>query len=197
MHAMKSFSKMLCLAAGLVAGLGTTAAHAEETAQGTPTDTTGGGGATAVTTPSATTVPVVTTDPSAGDSMTIYRKIHPNRPILITGAALLVGSYVPTVAIQAAEGRPEDKDLYIPVVGPWITLANRDCNGTCENETRDTALMVTSGILQGAGAALTIASFFIPEKVEAAKIQAGPATVQVLPSRVGSAGYGVGAVGTF
>jgi hypothetical protein len=129
--------------------------------------------------------------------MTIYRSIHPNRPLLFTGAGILVGSYVATAVVQAAEGNSRDNELYIPVAGPFINLAERDCP-ECSNEDLNRALIIGSGILQGAGAVLTIASFFVPEKVEAARIQAGPVNMHIMPTTVGrTAGMGVGAVGTF
>jgi hypothetical protein len=162
----------------------------------------------ATTAPATTTVPTSTTTTTAADteapssptytpptaeSTTVYRGQRPNRPLLITGGALLVGTYATTAGITAGANTKEDHDLYLPVVGPWINLANRDCNGDCTaTHNRNTVLIAGSGVLQGVGAAMVLTSFFVPEKIPTATIAAGPVKMQVIPT----AG-GMGAVGTF
>ncbi len=134
--------------------------------------------------------------PSNADTVTLYDKRTPNRAYLITGGALLIGTYATTAAFAGANGPVGDKDLYIPVVGPWINIANRSCQGDCPHETRDVVLIAGSGVLQGVGAAMVLTSFFIPEKVPTARITAGPVKMQVTPTAGMGAG-GVGAFGTF
>jgi hypothetical protein len=126
------------------------------------------------------------------ESITVYNKHVPNTPMLVGGAVLLGATYATTAAFVGANGKIGDHDLYIPIVGPWINLADRSCVGDCPHDDRDKALIVASGIGQGAGALLGLVSFFVPEKVPAARIQAGPVKMIVAPT----AG-GVGAVGTF
>jgi len=140
--------------------------------------------------------PPATTAPPTRESVTVYQKTIPNKPLLITGGLLLVGTYATTAAFVGANGPIGDKDLYIPVVGPWINLADRQCFGDCPNETRDTVLIAGSGVLQGVGALLALGSFFIPESVPAARITAGPVKMNITPS-AGMGSGGVGAVGTF
>lgn len=130
------------------------------------------------------------------DTVTVYRKTRPNVPMLVTGGTLLLGAYVPTAVIGGSSDRNADKNLYIPVVGPWLNLADRQCSG-CDNETRNVALVITSGIVQGLGAGLTLASFLVPQKVAAATITAGNVKMNVVPTQMGRDGAGVGAVGTF
>lgn len=134
----------------------------------------------------------VSTSPEPRESTTIYRHDRPNVPLLVTGASLFVSTYVTTAAIVGANGSVGDHDLYIPIVGPWINIADRNCPGDCPNETRDQALIIGSGVLQGVGAGLLLSSFLIPEKVPAARISAGPVKMVVAP-----AGPGVSALGTF
>jgi hypothetical protein len=126
--------------------------------------------------------------------MTLYEKRTPNKAVLITGGALLVGTYATTAALTAANGPTADKDLYIPVVGPWINIADRGSDRS--HETRDILLIAGSGVLQGVGAVLAVSSFFIPEKVPAARINAGNVKMQVTPTAGPGAG-GIGAIGTF
>lgn len=134
---------------------------------------------------------------SRDDVVTVTRSIRPNRPWLITGGIILAGSYVTTAVVNSSEGRTvEDRNLYIPIAGPWLNLADRQCDG-CENETRNIAMVIGSGVLQGAGAIMVAASFFIPEKIDAATIQAGPVKLHVAPAQYGRGGMGLGALGTF
>jgi hypothetical protein len=61
---------------------------------------------------------------------------------------------------------------------------------------RDAFLIAGSGVLQGMAALMVITSFFIPEKLPAARIQAGNVNMVVTP-QTGAGGGGVGAIGTF
>jgi hypothetical protein len=139
------------------------------------------------------------TPPPSRETTTLRQAVRPNKAYLYTGGGLFLGSYVTTAVVTgvaANEDKPTvDRNLYIPVVGPWIHLAN-DAR-TESNSTGDTLLVVGSGIAQGAGIGLIIASFFIPEHVDAATIQAGNVRMNVTPMAVGRGGSGIGAVGTF
>jgi hypothetical protein len=145
-----------------------------------------------------TTTPPATTgaNSASGESTVVYNKRRPNKALLITGSALLVGTYVTTAALAGANGPEQDKNLYIPVVGPWLNLADRTTASGRAGDTRDTVLIAGSGVLQGAGAALLITSFFVPEKVPAARISAGNVKMQITPTAAPGAG-GLGAIGTF
>lgn len=160
---------------------------------------------TPTTTPTSTTTvtaagvdestpPVLQTSPKTradADTVVLYQNTRPNKPILFTGGALLLGSYVPTAVFTATEDL--DRILYVPIAGPWLHLADRpdDADNT------ETVLIVGSGIIQGAGAILTAASFFLPEKVPAATIQAGNMKFHVTPMANGRGTAGVGAFARF
>jgi hypothetical protein len=134
--------------------------------------------------------------PPTGESTVVYNHQRPNKALLITGAALFASTYVTTAAFAGANGPVADKDLYLPIVGPWINLSERTAASGRGNDTRDVVLIAGSGVLQGAGAALLITSFFVPEKVPAARISAGNVKMQVSP-QAGPGGGGLGAIGTF
>lgn len=51
----------------------------------------------------------------------------PNRPMLITGAVVLGGTYAASAIVGAASKREADDKLFLPVVGPWMDLTKRDC----------------------------------------------------------------------
>jgi hypothetical protein len=127
------------------------------------------------------------------EGTTLYQKRTPNRFFLYVGGAALAGTYATTAVIAANNGSIGDHDLYLPVVGPWINLASRDSSTT---STGDTILIVGSGVLQGVGAGMVIASLFIPEKYATATIAAGPVKMNVSPT-AGAGSGGVGAFGTF
>jgi hypothetical protein len=152
---------------------------------------------TTTTTGNDTTAGPSAPEPRDRGTVTVTRSMTPNRPWLIIGGSLLVGSYVPTAVISGTQGRQvEDANLMIPVAGPWLNLADRRCDG-CSGETGNIAMVIGSGVLQGVGAGMMIMSFFIPEKVEAATIQAGPVKLHVGPTQVGRSGMGLGTVGVF
>lgn len=124
----------------------------------------------------------------------------PNRALLHSGIWTLGLSYVPAlvVAIESSEGA--DKNLYVPVAGPWIDLANRDCP-SCEHETANKALLITDGIFQGIGALQLVGSFLFVETRSVA-LDAKPHVaklppLQVAPARLAGGGYGLAARGNF
>jgi len=129
------------------------------------------------------------------DTVMVYRKIRPNRAWLITGGLVLTGSYVTTAAFAVQSDHTPDKNLLIPIVGPWINLADRQCSG-CTNETRNEALVIGSGVLQAVGAAFIVTGFLVPERIEAATIQMGSVRMNIAPTQT-PGGMGALAVGTF
>ncbi len=131
--------------------------------------------------------------PLSAERTTLYQTRTPNRFFLYVGGAALAGTYATTAVVAANSGSIGDHDLYLPVVGPWINLASRDSATT---STGDTVLILGSGILQGVGAGMMVASLFIPEKYATATIAAGPVKMNVSPT-AGAGSGGVGAFGTF
>ena len=174
------------------------------TTQGSPSPST----ATTPTTPTSTTMttsaddataasaPGMTTSaPPSGESTVVYQRRTPNKAMLITGSSFLVSTYVTTAALAGYNGGIGDKDLYIPIVGPWINIAERTPS-TYANNTRDTVLIAGSGVLQGVGALMAVASFFVPEKIPAARISAGNVKMEIVPTAAAGTG-GLGALGVF
>jgi hypothetical protein len=122
----------------------------------------------------------------------------PNRILLGTGALLFVPSYVTSVFVGATSTRDSNDNLFIPVVGPWIALANRDCTATqpCEGEFLSGLLLVLDGAVQTAGVLTMGAAFLLPERVTTINIGRS-AKMTVAPAKLGPAGYGLTAVGEF
>lgn len=153
-------------------------------ATSTSTTTTAPPPATSTTTSQTTTTSASYATPTDRPSYELRENSRPHRPLLITGSAIFLGSYATTVIATAANDGP-DKSLYIPVVGPWLHLADR--NGT-EGRTEQTLLVGASGVVQGLGVGLMVASLFIPEKRSVGTISLGPVKMAVGPG---------GAAGTF
>jgi hypothetical protein len=148
--------------------------------------------ASTTTTTSAVTAPdPASTGPREKETVTLYQKFRPNRPWLYTGGALFLGSYVTTAVFTAVNDL--DRTMFIPVVGPWLHLADQ---GSSESTT-DTLLTAGSGVIQGAGVIMATASLFIPEKIPAATIQAGNTKINFTPTSYGRGSAGLGVVGRF
>lgn len=148
---------------------------------------------TRVTSGDATPMPP-SSEPVNRDTVTLNQSIRPNRPLLFTGGLLFAGSYATTAALTAANtDGGGDKNMYIPVIGPWLHLADSKTN----EGTSDTLLVAGSGVLQGVGLGMTILSLFVPEKIPAATIQAGNVKMNVTPASFGRSSAGLGAVGEF
>lgn len=149
------------------------------------------------TTYSTTTTTAATYDDRASADRAGYY-YRPNRPLLATGLGIFGLSYGASAVVGATSDREEDRRLLIPVVGPWLDLAQRDCSlGECgQQEDWNHALLIGSGVLQGIGVGLSIAALFVTEeRGETYRVSKRP-TVRLAPVGVRSGG-GIGAVGTF
>lgn len=120
-----------------------------------------------------------------------------NKPLLITGSALLVAGYVPALVVSQTSERPIDRDkLVIPVAGPWMNLADRDCDDReCQHEDRNKAFLIADGVVQGVGALSLVLSLVLPGKTTQNWYLIGD--THVGPMYVAKSTYGLGATGTF
>ena len=122
-----------------------------------------------------------------------------NKPLLITSSVVLVAGYVPVAVVGATSDRPSDQDnLFYPVVGPWMNLADRGCETrSCSNETLNTAGLIASGVGQGLGALGMLLSLALPGETTRNWFLVGNDRINAGPTQVGALGYGLGAAGTF
>lgn len=130
----------------------------------------------------------------------------PNRTMLHSGVWTLGLSYVPALVVATESSRHGDKDLYIPVAGPWMDLAARNpcpSSASCSNETTNKVLLVVDGVFQGIGALDIVGAFLFPETrtvttraQRATEMHVAGLTLRLSPSRFQS-GYGVSALGSF
>jgi hypothetical protein len=153
---------------------------------------------TTTTQPAVEVAPPPPTSPiidSGGTESTTYV----NRPLLVTGLVLFAGTFGTSVGVAAENNRPSDNpNLYIPVAGPWMDLAQRDCSVAhpCVGEPGNKALLILDGIGQGLGVVAIVTSFFVPEKKSRHWFFVGSDTVHVTPTALFT-GYGMAAVGRF
>jgi len=155
--------------------------------------------------PTSTTT--TTAAPYYGTSQRVSERIvetRPNPTLLNTGIGLFILSYGGSVVAAAVSNRDEDKRLFIPIVGPWMNLAQRHCSaanpcGATEDVAK--AMIITSGVIQGGGLLMAISSLFIPETTTVEErttlsTKRGRPSFRIVPLSYG-AGAGIGAVGRF
>src|SRR5262245_24136125 len=84
---------------------------------------------------SYTPPPVVVTPPPR-DIITTKERT-PNAGLITSGVMMFGIPYASSVIVAASSERAGDKNLYLPLVGPWMDLANRGhCFGPrCDSET--------------------------------------------------------------
>jgi hypothetical protein len=125
----------------------------------------------------------------------------PNRALFTTGAMTFGVPYTASVLVAASTGSAANNNLYVPVVGPWLTLGQRHCTSIdpCDSEVLTGTLLAIDGAMQGIGVLTMAASLFVPEAApQPPTITLGKnASMNVAPAKVGTSGYGVSALGSF
>src|SRR5579864_9365027 len=79
-----------------------------------------------------TTSPPATTTTTSAEYANVAtgegtRELRPNRPLLITGGALVVFPYLAGVGVAFRNHPEADRQLFVPIAGPWMDLNARDC----------------------------------------------------------------------
>ncbi|WP_394836415.1 hypothetical protein LVJ94_05860 [Pendulispora rubella] len=129
-------------------------------------------------------------------------------------------AYAPAAIVGSTSDHPGDRNLLIPLAGPWIDLADRGpCGGSgqrdCGGDTGNRVLIAVDGVFQALGALQLLGAFIWPEtrRVEVVEGKGYLAPVgqrhlapvaqkqklqwQVAPAHLGRTGYGMSVVGTF
>jgi len=145
----------------------------------------------------------VTLSPRAHAEEIQVSQTRPNSAMLSSGIVAVGVPYIASVVIGAESSHPGDRNLFVPVAGPWMDLGDRHCTigEPCNHEGLYKGLLIADGIFQGLGAPEIAGAFLFPETVTvtgAASRQSKPRTagVHFAPSSVGG-GYGLAAVGVF
>jgi hypothetical protein len=127
-----------------------------------------------------------------------YQETRPNADLIGGGIALFGLTYGTSIIVGAQSDRTSDQFLFVPLVGPWMDLATREsCYGLCSpGEAANRVLLVTSGLLQGAGVLQILGGFLFPEERTVTRIVGAERGVHVAPS-VGPRMVGLTAYGAF
>jgi hypothetical protein len=133
---------------------------------------------------------------------TTSRTTGPSLWMLGSGLTVFGFAYVPVVIVGATSGLTADRTLFVPVVGPWIDLAQRPgCSpaSTCNVESSAKVLLVVDGVFQAIGALTILGSFLnvTHESTPVERVASVRPTVRVTPAQMGTGGYGMVALGTF
>jgi hypothetical protein len=118
----------------------------------------------------------------------------PNPTLLRSGVITLGAAYVPAFVVGVQSPRAVDRNLTVPLAGPWMDLAQRGCPG-CAEDRLSKVLLVTDGIFQGIGALNIVGSFLFP-KVRVVALSEST-VIAFSPARLPAGGFGVNANGVF
>lgn len=121
---------------------------------------------------------------------------HARMGPIITGYAVGGSAYGIGLLAGAADGFDNEKGyLLLPVLGPWLTLSQRQ--GCADSyigcDFFAPLMLVMSGLMQGAGATLILVGHAAPRTW----LVRDDVTVSVLPVPMGEQGYGAALTGTF
>jgi hypothetical protein len=140
---------------------------------------------------------IVTPPPPGGTTDVTYQTWNSN--LFIGGAVLFGAAYGAAVVGASQSDRSADNRLYVPLLGPWLDLADRgDCpveQQSCDNETTMKVLIIGDGILQAAGVFMMVDAALFPKTVH--KTVPTTALRHVKPIRVGEGGRGLAWSGKF
>ena len=203
---MKSRLGSAIVALGAFAAIGIVSTGAQAQQQGgvmvTPTNPSQG----VMVTPAPGPVPTVPYRAPVGEQRA--ELVRPNVPLLTAGGLTFLAAYVPSFIVGATSDHDDDKWLYLPIAGPFIDLAARGCDNdvqenlpgsTCGTTAWERGALIASGVVQAAGAAMIVGSFFSANKrlVTTGEVDK-PRLLQITPTALGSSrAPGLMAIGTF
>jgi hypothetical protein len=138
--------------------------------------------------------------PAAPSSVVVTdTETRANSEMIATGLVIFGLSYGAVVIVAATSDRSDDQRLYVPVVGPWLDLANRDsCSidqASCDGETRNKVLLVADGVFQAGGVLTLVYGLLTPHRVQ--MTSTSDAGVRVLPTSFGRGAPGISVLGRF
>jgi hypothetical protein len=164
-------NRLMKIGASVILGIGFLAhggaARAEDTVIVTPAAPAPAPAPTPIVVVQPAPDPVVVAAPQTRYSETSTVNEGPRYNMLVVSGLVTFGvSYGAAVAVAATSDHQGDKRLYVPVVGPWLDLADRgSCtigSSACDGETTSKVLIVVDGIFQGAGLLAVVGGVLAP-----------------------------------
>jgi hypothetical protein len=126
----------------------------------------------------------------AAEPRTVVVEDPINAPVFGTGLAVFALSYGTSVVFAArSDSNEPNHHLYVPVVGPWLALADRpDCDVRltgCDDETAAKVFLVLDGIFQAGGVIAMVNGLVAPSSHREVVRVADTKKVRVRPTTVG------------
>jgi hypothetical protein len=122
-----------------------------------------------------------------------------NTTPILSGALTFGLSYGAVVMVAATTDSSANDRLYVPLLGPWLAIADRpDCpvdEQSCDSETTKKLLLGVDGVLQAAGAITLVYGLMTPRTYTRTTV-AGQ-QVEVVPVAMQGGGNGFGLTGSF
>lgn len=143
---------------------------------------------------------VLSATPAHAEGNETVARSGPNPALLRSGIVALGVPYAASVLVGFTSDHEGDKNLYLPVAGPWLDLGQRGGCGEgyatpCDRETAYKALLVVDGVVQAIGALEILGAFVYPE-THTSSASTRP-TWSVRPAQLAAGGYGLSAFGSF
>ncbi|HTB72581.1 MAG TPA: hypothetical protein VK762_05040 [Polyangiaceae bacterium] len=123
--------------------------------------------------------------------------------LFVAGVVTFTLSYLPALMSAGNSSLAVDRQLYVPVAGPWLDLAMRPNCGpgsmSCNAETVNQGLLIADGFFQGLAVVQLIASLgaLAHDSTGADAAAEDKSGVHVRPAQVGRGAYGLAAIGKF
>ncbi len=120
-----------------------------------------------------------------------------NTPMFTTGALVFAGAYGGSVIVAGTSDHTGDDRLYVPVLGPWLDLADRGscpvAQHACDNETTAKVLLVADGVFQAAGLLAMVDGIFVPvhHRVTTVEARREYKKIHVTPASYNGPGFAV------
>jgi hypothetical protein len=126
--------------------------------------------------------------------VTHARPARADSTMVASGVVTFGVFYGAAVVAASISDNPADDALYVPLIGPWIDLADRgDCQLLCEDETRDKILIALDGVMQTVGAAIVVYGILTPTRGHVYS----SGDVRIVPVSFGKRSAGLGITGWF
>jgi hypothetical protein len=139
-------------------------------------------------------VPVETAPPQHDDTYTTV-----NMTPVLSGALTFGVSYGIAVMIAATTDSDANDRLYVPIVGPWLAISDReDCpieSSSCDSETTKKILLGVDGVFQAVGAVTVVYGLLTPRRLT--RTQVAGQDVEFVPVAMQGGGRGFGLTGAF
>jgi hypothetical protein len=127
----------------------------------------------------------------------------PNLVMLGAGIVSFANAYGIAAVVGATSSYQPDRRLFVPVLGPWLDLADRaSCSPTgapsCHTERVNRASLVIDGVFQGIGVLAIAGALALrwPRSAMTADAPAGP-QLALAPVQYAHGGMGLAALGNF